>query len=96
MFIADEPFLNLAKPIKAVAHVGRHAGLGFISEMDSEWIFGIRGLFSVPSKQRIQAKSGSNSIASSAGSYQNKFNVVVHVRARDFAPAGDSLSVARK
>lgn len=96
MFIADEPFLNLAKPIKAVAHVGCSAGLGFISEINSEWIFGIRSFFFVPSEQRIQVKSGSNSIASNAGSYQNRFNVVVHDRARDFAPAGDSLSVARK
>ena len=47
--------------------------------------------FSVSSKQRIQAKSGSSSIESSAGGYQNRFNVVVHDRGRDFAPAGDLL-----
>jgi hypothetical protein len=28
VFISDEAFLNLAKPIKAVAHVGFNAGLG--------------------------------------------------------------------
>jgi hypothetical protein len=31
VFISDEAFLNLAKSIKAVAHVGCNAGFGFIS-----------------------------------------------------------------
>ena len=96
MFISDEAFLNLAKPIKAVAHIGCNEGLGFISGIGCELIFGMGGFFSVPSKQRIQAKSGSSSIESSAGSDQNRVCVVVSDRGRDFAPAGDSLSVARK
>jgi len=79
VFISDEPFLNLAKPIKAVTHVGCSAGLGFISGIGCELLFGMGGFFSIPSKQSIQAKSGSNSISSIAGSYQTNQEAIPHL-----------------
>ena len=53
------------------------------------------GFFSVSSKNRIQAKSGSSSISSIAGSYQNSVCCVDEDRSRDFAPAGELLSCSR-
>ena len=43
MFISDEAFLNLAKPIKAVAHIGCNEGLGFISGIGCDLILGMGG-----------------------------------------------------
>ena len=64
--------------------------------MGCERIFGMRCFFSVPSKQRIQAKSGSSSIESSAGSYQNYVCFVVHHRSRVSPRRASYLSCSHK
>ncbi|MEB5966188.1 MULTISPECIES: hypothetical protein [Comamonas] len=81
MFISDEAFLNLAKPIKSVAHVGCSAGLGFISGIGCELIFGMGGFSLYRQKTEFKANQALAQSHQLPAAIKTAFAVSMRIRA---------------